>query len=312
MSDPLATIVIPTKNGAATLPALLAAVRAQRADFEWEIVAIDSGSTDGTVALLQLHVDRLLHVEPAAFDHGLTRNAAIAAGRGTFAVLLVQDAIPASPEWLARLVAPMRADDGIAGTYARQVPRPDASAITRFYLERWIAAAPEPRETALSGPDELERLAPLDRYLRCVFDNVSSAIRRSVWERHPLPRAAIAEDVEWARSVLLAGYRLRYVPDATVVHSHDRPAGYELRRTYLVHQRLRALFGLGLVPTRAHAAAAMARCAAAHLRCLAQEGEMTPRAVARGLALAVAFPLGQYLGARSADTGKRLLDTPGV
>ena len=312
MTAPLVSIVVPTRNGAATLPDLLAAVRAQRADFAFEVIAVDSGSTDGTVALLEAAADRVLHIAPGTFNHGATRNQAIAAGRGAFAVLLVQDAVPASPDWLARLVTPLRADPGLAGTYARQIPRPGASPLTRHYLEAWAASSLVPREAALSGPGELQSLPPLDRYLRCVFDNVSSAVRRSVWERHPFPVTPVAEDAEWARDVLLAGHRLAYVPEAVVVHSHERSARYELWRTYLVHQRLRALFGLRLVPTPVHLLAGVARNVVSHLRCVAREGSVFSPQGARALALAVAFPLGQYLGALSADTGWRFLKPRGV
>jgi rhamnosyltransferase len=312
MAAPLVTVVVPTRNGLATLPDLLAAVRAQQADFAFELVAVDSGSTDGSLALLQGAADRVLQVAPADFNHGGTRNLAIAAGRGELAALLVQDAIPASRDWLARLVAPLRGDQGIAGTYARQVPRPDASPITRHYLEGWIAAGDAPRESALRGPEELAALEPLQRYLRCVFDNVSSAVRRSVWERHPFPVTRIAEDVEWARDVLLAGHRLAYVPGAAVVHSHERSPRYELWRTYLVHQRLRALFGLRAVPTPAHVLLATAANVRAHARALRQGGRLASREALRGLMLAAAYPLGQYLGARSADTGHELLRPRGV
>ena len=312
MTAPLLSIVVPTFNGASSLPALLSAVRAQRTDFAFELVAVDSGSTDGTVRLLEGAADQVLHIPPGTFNHGATRNHAIAAARGEYAVLLVQDAVPASPEWLARLIAPLRADAGIAGTYARQVPRADASARTRHNLAGWAASGTEPREAALAGPAELQSLSPRERYLRCVFDNVSSAVRRSVWERHPFPVTPIAEDTEWARDVLLAGHRLAYVPDAVVVHSHERSARYELWRTYLVHQRLRALFGLRLVATPAHLLAAVAGSVGSHMRCLAREGSVFSPQGARALALAVAFPLGQYLGALSADTGRQYLKPRGV
>jgi rhamnosyltransferase len=192
------------------------------------------------------------------------------------------------------------------------VPRPGASALTRHYLREWLAAAAEPRIASLSGEQELAALAPIERYRRCVFDNVSSAIRRSVWETHPFPETPIAEDVEWARTVLLAGHRLAYVPDAVVEHSHERSARYELWRTYLVHQRLRTLFGLRTVPTPLHLAAGVARNLVSHLKCVASEGALLSPQGPRAVALAVAFPLGQYLGALSADTGRRLLRPRGV
>jgi len=311
MTAPLVSIVIPTLNGADTITDLLGAIYTQRTSFEVEVVAVDSGSTDGTVGLLEARGGaRVLHVAPGSFNHGATRNLAIAATRGAIIALVVQDAHPASVDWLERLIAPLRSDPGLAGTYARQIPRPGASSLTRRYLEGWVASGTAPRETALAGASELESMAPLDRYLRCVFDNVSSAIRRDVWERHPFPVTPIAEDVEWARDVLLAGYRLLYVPASVVHHSHERSVRYELWRTYLVHQRLRALFGLRLVPTPLHVVAATAHNVVSHLRCVAGDGAL--REGMRALGLAAAYPLGQYLGARSADTGRALLKPRGV
>ena len=95
------SVVLPTKNGTATLPALLDALDEQRTTFPLEVVAIDSGSRDGTRDLLALRVDRLIEIAPSEFDHGTTRNLGIEASRGELVVLLVQDAIPASADWLA-------------------------------------------------------------------------------------------------------------------------------------------------------------------------------------------------------------------
>jgi GT2 family glycosyltransferase len=54
-----------------------------------------------------------------------------------------------------------------------------------------------------------------------LFSNVNSAIRRELWERFPFAdEVAFAEDQDWARRVLLAGYAIRYEPEAVVRHSH--------------------------------------------------------------------------------------------
>lgn len=297
MSRPLVSIVMPTLNGLDTLPAVLDRLAAQRTDFAFETIAIDSGSTDGTAELLRGRVDGLIQIDPLAFNHGLTRNLGVARGRGELVVLLVQDAIPASSGWLAALTRPLRQDPTLAGAFARQVPRADASGVTRFYHERWPGASREPRISRVGDAEAFLGLSPLERYRISVFDNVCSCIRRSVWERHPFRATPIAEDLEWAREVLLAGFGLAYVADAAVEHSHERPARHEFRRTCLVHQRLRELFDLRLVPDLASLVRAVAVSSAAHLRVA---GSLDPRTIARALALAVAWPLGQYLGARSA------------
>lgn len=295
VSTPRVSIVLPTRNGAATLPAVLDAISHQRVDYPFEIIAVDSSSTDGTAELLRSRVDRLITVAADEFDHGLTRNLGIEQARGELVVLLVQDALPASDSWLAALAAPLLADDRLAGTFARQLPRPDASPIARHYLDRWIASSPVARTLAVTSRAELEALDPMAQLERCAFDNVCSCIRRSAWVQHPFRQTPIGEDIQWARGVLIAGYRLAYVPAAEVIHSHDRPARYEFVRTYLLHRRLYELFRLRTIPTVPLLVRAIASSLALHLRCQPFGG--------RAVALAFAWPFGQYLGALSAVRG---------
>jgi rhamnosyltransferase len=303
MSRPLVSVVIPTRNGARTLPGVLQALARQTLAGEAEVVAVDSGSTDGTLRLLEGRVDRLLQVSPESFNHGATRNLGIGASRGELVALLVQDAEPAGEEWLAELVKPLVEEPAVAGSFARQQPRPGASALTLHYLADWAGCSEAPRLHSLAGAAEFERLTPVERLARCTFDNVSSCLRRAVWESHPLPVVEIAEDVAWAKAVLLAGHKLAYAPRAVVLHSHERPPCYELCRTWLVHHQLRRLFGLRTIGTRRQLALAVLGGLRLHARLERRSLARHPAAFLRALGLAVAFPLGQYLGARSADTG---------
>jgi rhamnosyltransferase len=100
MSAPAVSIVIPTLNAGVTLERLLDAVAAQACDLDREIIAIDSGSRDGTVERLRERGTTVISVPGSQFNHAETRNEALAAARGEFAALLVQDAVPASPHWL--------------------------------------------------------------------------------------------------------------------------------------------------------------------------------------------------------------------
>src|SRR5262245_53389271 len=103
MTPPFVSIVLPTFNGAKTLPAVLDGISAQRVDFSTEVVAVDSSSTDGTADLLRRRADRLISIATEEFNHGLTRNLGVEHARGELVVMLVQDAVPASPRWLAEL-----------------------------------------------------------------------------------------------------------------------------------------------------------------------------------------------------------------
>jgi rhamnosyltransferase len=309
--NPLASIVLVTKNGGDDVRALVASLARQRTDFPLEIIAVDSGSTDGTADWLEQSrwIKKVVRIAPEAFNHGTTRNLGIQHATGDLAVLIVQDALPVSPTWLMTLVEPLRSDPTVAGTYCRQRPRPNASAITRHYAERWAGASPHPRRVAFPVPGGafgLGELSPSAMFEACTFDNVCSCVRRSVWERIPFPEAVIAEDIEWAKAVLVAGHALEYVPDAEVVHSHDRSPRYELARTSLLHHRLFDLFGLRTIPRKRDLARAMLSTLRLHVACeLRARSAGTGRAGwSRALGLAVAWPLGQYLGGRAAWLGE--------
>ena len=145
-----------------------------------------------------------------------------------------------------------------------------------------------------------------------MFDNVCSCIRRAVWQQHPFKATPIAEDLEWAMHVLLAGYRLAFTPSASVIHSHERNPRYELDRTYLVHQRLRALFGVKTISNPLKLVGVVAVTMAAHVRCLAGRHRPGIREITRALALGLALPLGQYLGALSYDRSWQILRPQGL
>jgi glycosyltransferase involved in cell wall biosynthesis/GT2 family glycosyltransferase len=298
------SILLVTKDGIETLPALLDAVAIQDTDLEVEVVAVDSGSRDGTRELLAARAERLLEIPPSQFGHGRTRNAGVELCQGDYVVLIVQDALPQGTRWLHELVAPLRADPRVAGTYARQRPRPNASAVTRGNLEAWLAASPEARRSYLREP--LATLTPHERMRACVFDNVCSCLRRSVWEELPFGDVAIAEDIDWGRRVVEAGHHIVFTPRAEVVHSHERSAWYELRRGISVHRELNRLFELETIPTLPALGTAVGYTVIRHNEWLRDEVPSLrdrARQLPRAMALALAWPLGQYLGARAAREG---------
>ncbi|HSC29936.1 MAG TPA: glycosyltransferase family A protein, partial [Vicinamibacterales bacterium] len=217
------SIVIPTLNAGPLLGRLLDAVDGQEGDYDRELIAIDSGSTDGTLDRLRDRGVIIRHVPPGGFNHGEARNAALDVASADVAILLVQDAVPAAPGWLQALVRPLDADERVAGSFARQQPWPDASRLTAYYLDQWVAARAEPRTVGPLSRSRLDAMLPADRHLSCAFDNVCSCIRMSAWRKYRFRRTPIAEDLLWAREVLTAGYRLAYVPEAVVWHSHERP-----------------------------------------------------------------------------------------
>lgn len=291
------SIVIPTRNAGPEFLELLERLLAQRSSFSLEIIVIDSGSTDGTVERCARFPVTVLTIPPEEFDHGETRDRAIRYARGSFIALLVQDALPANEWWLERLLEPMLQDATIAGAYSRQIPRPGSDAFVRRHVSDHVASRLEPRRQRLDDPRALPAMPLEEKIALFSFDNVSSAIRRSVWERFPFGRAAFGEDIRWAKRVMEAGYAIYYQPDSVVIHSHDRSAWYDFQRFVASYRLYQELFGgdppslwftlFNAIPYNIYA----------NLFKLPHE-RMTPRVILKAITKGLAFPLGRYVGHR--------------
>jgi rhamnosyltransferase len=218
---PLVSIVILTKNAAAFLPETLPAIFNQEVDFEYEVLAVDSGSRDGSLEMLSRYPVRLVQIPPESFNHGETRNlgARSANPDSKYVVFLSHDALPANPHWLQCLVEPLIDDPEVAGAFSRHTPRPGASASVVRQLVQLTQSGGSQRLVKQMPPSEEEFQAKKFYYV--FFSNTSSVLRKSVWEKWPFPKADFAEDATWAEQVLRAGYKIVFEPDSVIIHSHN-------------------------------------------------------------------------------------------
>lgn len=234
MKPPRASVLIPTHRPGPRIQQVLAAIFAQQPapGLDFEVVIVDSGSPTADVERIRAFPVRLEQIPKAAFGHGRTRNLLAQLARGDLLLYLSQDAEPAAPDWLRRLVAPLD-DPHVAGAYARQIPRPDADPLIRFFLAHTYGPRPARRQLRHSQRVRIEDI---------FFSNVSSAIRRDVWQRFPFRGDIImSEDQYWAYDVLRAGYHVVYEPCAQVYHSHNYSLRSIFRRNWQSGASLRGL-----------------------------------------------------------------------
>ena len=226
---PSVSVLLVTKNGERYLDEVLRSVRAQQGTFRLiETLAVDSGSRDRTLPILESHAVRVIRIPPQEFGHGKTRNLAASYARGDYLVFLTQDATPANAHWLEALLSPLRADPSIAGAYSRQLPRPHCHPMEwRRIVEDELSGRAESCLNSSQAPDYANN--PAYFYF---FSNVSAVLRRRVWREIPFPEVEFAEDQLWAKSVLEAGYQTVYRADSLVYHSHGYGPWMNLRRHF--------------------------------------------------------------------------------
>lgn len=169
----------------------------------FELFAVDSGSTDGTLEELRTHcdADHLRRIAPGDYMPGKVLNEAIARIDHDIIVLLNADAVPRSRDWLGQLVRPIITDAADA-TFSRQLARSDALFIVDYDYQR--AYNPE------NPPDHF-------------FSAAACAFKRGLWERHKFHEDGYAEDAIWATSCRMFNARFQLVPESEVEHSHNYP-----------------------------------------------------------------------------------------
>ncbi len=219
-------MILLTRDAGPRFAEVLAALSACRGIDDAEILVVDSGSRDGTLELAAgLPGARILEIPPGEFGHGRTRNLGAAHARGEILVFLVQDATPLGEGFLESLVAPLEEDPGLAATYGRQIPRPEATPVEAEFLHHTYP--PEPAVRRLDAASGRVGIGAV------FFSNVCSALRREIWNRFPFDETRImSEDQVWAREVLEAGHRIAYRPEAAVLHSHHYPLAKVFRRNF--------------------------------------------------------------------------------
>ena len=184
-------------------------------------------------------------IAPEEFSHGGTRNLLAARAAGAHVAFLTQDAVPASPTWLAALLAPFaeHADLGLAcGPYR---PRADASVSVRRELDGWFSSLSPDGAVRVDRLAEGERSAPGAALFgpRTFFTDANACIARAALDEVPFRPVAYAEDQQLALDMLRAGYAKAYVPAAAVVHSHEYTSAQLLRRSFDEWRGLRDVYG---------------------------------------------------------------------
>jgi glycosyltransferase involved in cell wall biosynthesis len=196
------SIVVRAYNEEAHIGRLLEGLM-QQSVRDVEIILVDSGSTDATVALARRYPVRVVSISPESFTFGYSLNQGIAAAAGEFIVIASAHVYPVYPDWLERMLAPF-ADPQVALTYGKQ-----RGMATTHYSEHQVFARwfPDGSNSRQAHP---------------FCNNANAAIRRSLWEEHPYDETLTGlEDLAWAKWAVEQGYLLSYVAEAEIIHVHD-------------------------------------------------------------------------------------------
>lgn len=224
------SIIVPTLNASVYIEKLLSLLRVQDTK-PLEIIIIDSSSRDNTIDIAKRFGAKTMVIPGHTFNHGKTRNLAAVEAKGDILVFMTQDALPQDNTLLSKLTAPLQISD-VAATFGRHVPRSDASP-----LEVFARQFSYPDTASIKGIDDIT-LYGIKTFR---FSNVCSAIKKELFiEAGMFPEGIRAnEDMLMAAILILNGYKVAYVPQAMVIHSHNYSLSQQFRRYYNIGSSLK-------------------------------------------------------------------------
>jgi len=220
-----ATVVVVGYNGETFLgPCLESLAQQDVAASEYELLFIDNGSTDASVAVVETFRDRFSHLRVVRNGRNLgfpaAVNEAAELANGPILVLLNQDAV-VERTWLRELLAPFGGDGTVAAAGSRVVngAGPDlyAAALEILYGGICIVHEGNRRTDAVSG---------------CAM-----AVRLDVFRRiggFAGDLFMYGEDLDLGLRLNKAGYRLAYAGKA-VAHHHAIRRSRASTRTYMFY-----------------------------------------------------------------------------
>jgi len=211
-----ASIIISTKDQKSYLQKSLPVLLNQNFKDKYEIIVLDSGSTDGAKEYIESLPVRLIKINPKSFNYSHALNVGAQKAQGEYLVCLSGDTIPIGRNWLSEIIKPFR-DPKVGGTYGiytisgrKGYGYPDFWPAERFpkRLTRYSVKPP------LFGNFETRRKV-------YNFAGACCAIRKNIWQKRPFNERLIGgDDAEYAWFLHLIGYDIVCNPKAKVLHEH--------------------------------------------------------------------------------------------
>lgn len=196
------SVVIRAYNEAEHVEKLLVGINAQ-SQRPHEVILVDSGSTDDTVAIARGYGVKVVSIDKHEFTFGRALNIGCAAASGDIFVFASAHVYPVHRDWLERLVAPF-ADARVVLSYGRQRGNHLNKFSEHQIFARWFPA---------------DSVKPQRTYF---CNNANCAVRRTAWEQQPYDETLTGlEDLAWAKAAQAAGGWLAYVAEAEIIHVHD-------------------------------------------------------------------------------------------
>ena len=173
----------------------------------------------------QMEKVKVSHIERREFDHGATRDMGMQMSKAEIVVFMTQDAVPADEYVIGNLVKVLEEDEMTGAAYARQLAASDCN-----YIEKYTRKFNYPENSRIKSKEDLQEMG-----IKTFFcSNVCAAYKRNIYEKAGgfCKKTIFNEDMILAGHMINAGYKVAYVAEARVIHSHNYTVMQQFHRNF--------------------------------------------------------------------------------
>ncbi len=210
------SIIIPTFNGSRRIGYCLDALLEQSANRPVEILVVNDGSSDDTAAVVERYEGVRL-INQVNFGPAAARNRGASEAKGSILLFTDDDCVPGAG-WLEAMLAPFSAPEvvGAKGTYRTRQKKLVPRFVQIEYEDRYHLMRQLPE---IDFIDTYSAAFLRDRFIEMGGYDTSFPV-------------ACAEDIELSYRMSACGWKMKFVPEAIVFHTHPDSFSNYLRKKY--------------------------------------------------------------------------------
>lgn len=205
-------IICPVYNGEDCILELDKSIKKQKNVKINSIKYAVTESKDNTEKILEDNNIDYIKIKKEEFAHSKTREKVARICNADIIVFITQDIIIEREDWLYNLTNPI-ANGECSASYSRQISKSKG-------IEKYTREKNYPENSYIRSKEDVEKIG-----LRTFFfSDASSAIRNEVFKKlnyYDNKNLSISEDMYIAYKLIMNGYKIKYVADSVIIHSHN-------------------------------------------------------------------------------------------
>lgn len=233
-------LIIPTYLPDQKLDLLLERIRKQTIQPKRILLlnTVVSGKEEVAEKYKELYNVEVYPIEKKKFDHGGTRAYGAGLSTAEYIMFMTQDAVPMDSHLIQNLMKGF-ADETVSLCYARQMAGKHGD-----ILEQYTREFNYPDKDIIKSKEDLSTMG-----IKAFFcSDVCAVYRKEVYDAQGgfVKKTIFAEDAIMGYHMLMAGYKIRYVKDAKVIHSHKYNYMQQFQRNFdvgVAHNQYHEVFG---------------------------------------------------------------------